>query len=71
MRSARTGEGQADRTTTLLLTLSEYGMFDAAPILVPPAVAVLFIGAPYQGTAGAIINLALTFDHRLINSVAG
>lgn len=70
MRRARRGEPQVDDTTTLLLTsLAGYGVVDAIPVLVPPAVATLFIGSPYGANADAVANLTLTFDHRLINGV--
>jgi pyruvate/2-oxoglutarate dehydrogenase complex dihydrolipoamide acyltransferase (E2) component len=44
---------------------------------VPPAVGVLFLGEPYNGLENntteiqmkRFVNLALTFDHRVINGV--
>ncbi|HEY3332893.1 MAG TPA: 2-oxo acid dehydrogenase subunit E2 [Capsulimonadaceae bacterium] len=70
MRAARKGLSQADDTTTLLLTtLMDYDIVDAVPILVPPAVAVLFIGSPHSVNGVMVATLTLTIDHRLINGI--
>jgi len=62
-------ESPDHRTTLVLSSLAAYGIVDADPVLTPPASAVLFIGAPYPTPAGAMINLVLTFDHRVVNGV--
>jgi pyruvate/2-oxoglutarate dehydrogenase complex dihydrolipoamide acyltransferase (E2) component len=53
-------------------SMSALGITNARPIVVYPAVATLFIGAPYfsmnkKGAVQKTANLVLTFDHRLIN----
>jgi pyruvate/2-oxoglutarate dehydrogenase complex dihydrolipoamide acyltransferase (E2) component len=81
LRKALAGETQAsDKTTLILSSLQKYDIVDATPILVPPAIGVLFIGSPYVGSpriglpdeqsTDLMLNMALTFDHRLINGVA-
>ncbi len=68
--AAREGEDQATAETQLLLTyMGAYDVLDAVPVLVAPAIAVLFIGATYEQNGKTLANLALTFDHRLINGV--
>ena len=73
---ARKGTDQADETVTLSLTnLQSYGIRDGLPVVVPPAMATLFLGEPHFGFAEkdgmpAIqtqVNLCLAFDHRLSN----
>ncbi|MCS7313822.1 MAG: 2-oxo acid dehydrogenase subunit E2, partial [Acidobacteria bacterium] len=41
----------------------------AIPVLVAPAVAVLFAGETFLVEGVPHVNLVLTFDHRLINGV--
>lgn len=70
IQRAREGEDQATETTQLLLTyMGPYEIVDAVPVLVAPAAAVLFIGSAYEQNGGLISNLALTFDHRLIQGI--
>ncbi|GMW01212.1 MAG: dihydrolipoamide acetyltransferase component of pyruvate dehydrogenase complex [Candidatus Hydrogenedentota bacterium] len=74
---AREGHDQAHRAVVhLSITgLHRYGIRSAVPVVVPPSVATLFVGAPYDAPVlrdGVIVlqktvNLALTFDHRIIN----
>lgn len=75
---ARTGKDQANEAVTISLTnMQSFGLRDAIPVVVPPAVATLFLGAPYNGLAPdsmeiklqRTVNLALTFDHRILNGV--
>ncbi len=67
---ARDGNDQADADTQLVLTyLGSYGITEAVPVLVQPAVGVLFIGATYPRDKSNWANLTLTFDHRHINGV--
>lgn len=75
---ARTGKDQANESVTISLTnMQSFGLRDAIPVVVPPAVATLFLGAAYNGIAPETmelklqrtVNLALTFDHRVLNGV--
>jgi len=75
---ARGGRDQANESVTLHLTnMQNFGLRDAVPVLVPPAMAVLFIGEVYNALdpeSSEIkmrrqCNLALTFDHRVVNGV--
>jgi 3-oxoacyl-(acyl-carrier-protein) synthase/pyruvate/2-oxoglutarate dehydrogenase complex dihydrolipoamide acyltransferase (E2) component/acyl carrier protein len=62
------GEDQSAGAPNLLLTdLAGHGIVDAVPVLVAPAAAVLFIGAPFGEDGALRFNLVLTFDHRLTN----
>jgi len=70
IKSAREGEDQAGADTHLLLTyMGSFGVVDAIPVLVSPAIAVLFIGSTYEQGGRTVANLVMTFDHRLINGV--
>lgn len=72
IRKARAGEDQADASIQLLLTyMGGYQMVDAIPVLVSPAVAILFAGEAFPIDGVPHVNLVLTFDHRLINGVGG
>jgi len=75
---ARNGIDQANESVTLSLTnMQAAGLRDAVPVVVPPSVATLFLGESYQGLDQESLelemkrfaNLALTFDHRVINGV--
>lgn len=76
----RTRHGQVDSKNRVSLSISSMGAYNvrsAIPIVVPPSVATLFIGAPYQlpdpkskdGGLIEVASLVLTFDHRWINGV--
>ena len=70
IKAARGGEDQAGADTHLLLTyMGAFGVIDAVPVLVSPAIAVLFVGATYEQNGRTVANLVMTFDHRLINGV--
>lgn len=70
IHAARDGDDQAGSDTHLLLTyMGSFGIIDAVPVLVSPAIAVLFIGATYEQNGRTLVNLVMTFDHRLINGV--
>ncbi len=72
VRKARAGEDQADASMQLLLTyMGGYQMIDAIPVLVAPAVGILFAGDTFDVDGVPHVNLVLTFDHRLINGVGG
>jgi pyruvate/2-oxoglutarate dehydrogenase complex dihydrolipoamide acyltransferase (E2) component len=75
---ARSGSDQVNESVTLSLTnMQSFGLRDAVPVVVPPSVATLFIGEVYNDLDPEATelklrrscNLALTFDHRLINGV--
>lgn len=77
---ARAGQDQAHEAVTLSLTnMQAFGLRDAVPVVVPPAIATLYLGEVYRGldpmaeepSLIQLANLALTFDHRLINGVGG
>lgn len=71
IRHALKNGDQAGETMQLMLTyLGGHGIRNATPVLCAPAIAVLFIGAPYPQGTEYHANLALTFDHRAINGVA-
>ncbi len=70
LRQARRGRDQAASDTQITISyLASHGVVNAIPVLVPPAAATLFVGAPYQFVDGKIGNLVLAFDHRSINGV--
>jgi pyruvate dehydrogenase E2 component (dihydrolipoamide acetyltransferase) len=75
---ARGGKDQATEATTISLTnMQSFGLRDAVPVVVAPGMATLFLGEVYRGidqtaetlTLRRYANLALTFDHRLLNGV--
>lgn len=75
---ARTGKDQASEAVTLSLTnMQSFGLRDAVPVVVPPSCATLFLGEVYNGLDQSVgelavrryANLALTFDHRILNGV--
>lgn len=76
---ARNGQDQANEAVTISLTnMQHFGLRQAVPVLVAPSVAVLFLGETYPALAYTetgevvtrkLVNLTLTFDHRLINGV--
>lgn len=76
----RTRHGEVVSKNRVPLSISSMGAYNvrsAIPIVVPPAIATLFIGAPYQqpdpkskdGGRMEVASLVLTFDHRWINGV--
>jgi 2-oxoisovalerate dehydrogenase E1 component len=76
----RTRHGAVDSKNRVPLTISSMGAYhvrSAIPIVVPPSLATLFIGAPYllpdpkskTGGTMEVASLVLTFDHRWINGV--
>ena len=75
---ARAGHDQADESVTISLTnMQGFGLRDAVAVVVPPGVATLFLGEPYNGLDQTVselrlqrcANMGVTFDHRLINGV--
>ena len=79
IEKARTGQDQAHEAVTVSLTNMQHAKLrDAVPVLVAPGVGVLFLGEVYNGLDNEVVdevklkrlvNLTLTFDHRLINGV--
>lgn len=78
LRRVRQGEADSkNRVSLTISSMSTYNVRSAVPVVVPPSLATLFIGAPYlapdpkskDGTTREVVSLALTFDHRWINGV--
>ncbi|MFP4166088.1 MAG: thiamine pyrophosphate-dependent enzyme [Opitutales bacterium] len=76
----RTRHGEVASKNRVPLTISSMGAYNvrsAIPVVVPPSVATLFIGAPHvlpdpkskDGGTMEVVSLVLTFDHRWINGV--
>lgn len=75
---ARTGKDQANESVTISLTnMQAAGLREAVPVVVPPAVATLFLGEVFNALDPAVteikvrrvVNLTLTFDHRVMNGM--
>lgn len=74
---AETREGRVDAVNAPLVisSLGAFGVRAAAPIVVPPSVATLFVGSAHYEAIGdgkktepaEVITLSLTFDHRVVN----
>jgi len=78
LRSTRHGEvASKNRVSLTISSMGAYNVRSAIPVVVPPSVATLFIGAPYQlpdpkskdGGNMEVVSLVLTFDHRWVNGV--
>jgi pyruvate dehydrogenase E2 component (dihydrolipoamide acetyltransferase) len=66
MRAAlRSGDQAADDTQILVSHVAEFGVVDAVPTLVAPAMSVFFLGTARSETG--LARVWMTFDHRLIN----
>ncbi|MFN8008994.1 MAG: 2-oxo acid dehydrogenase subunit E2 [Terriglobia bacterium] len=67
------GGDQSDASTQFIFTyLADSGITQAIPVLVAPAIGILFVGSPHPETHQGQkpdLNLTLTFDHRLINGI--
>jgi len=74
---AETRQGRVDAVNAPLVisSLGALGVRAAAPIVVPPSVATLFVGSAHYEAIGdgkknesaEVITLSLTFDHRVVN----
>jgi 2-oxoisovalerate dehydrogenase E1 component len=74
---AETRQGRVDAVNAPLVisSLGAFGVRAAAPIVVPPSVATLFVGSAHyeavgdgkKGESAEVITLSLTFDHRVVN----
>ncbi len=78
VRAARAGNPASKVRTPLILTsMGGFNVRSALPVVVPPAIATLFVGEahhdlrPGESGPGEWVNLCLSFDHRWINGVAG
>jgi 2-oxoisovalerate dehydrogenase E1 component len=78
LHRARQGEiDSKNRVSLTISSMSTYKVRSAIPVVVPPALATLFVGAPYltvdpkskDGSHREVVSLVLTFDHRWINGV--
>jgi 2-oxoisovalerate dehydrogenase E1 component len=71
----RTGRVDAMNAPLVISSLGGFGVRAAAPIVVPPSVATLFVGSAHYETIAdgkktapaEVITLSLTFDHRVVN----
>ena len=71
----RTGRVDAMNAPLVISSLGAFGVRAAAPIVVPPSIATLFVGSAHYETMGdgkksepvEVITLSLTFDHRVVN----
>jgi 2-oxoisovalerate dehydrogenase E1 component len=74
---AETRQGRVDAVNAPLVisSLGAFGVRAAAPIVVPPSVATVFVGSAHYEAIGdgkknesaEVITLSLTFDHRVVN----
>jgi len=80
INQARDGRDQAHEGVTVSLTnMQAYNIREAMAVVVPPGVATIFLGEPYNGLANdgpeiklqRSVNVGITIDHRLINGVGG
>ncbi|MGJ8637926.1 MAG: thiamine pyrophosphate-dependent enzyme [Opitutaceae bacterium] len=78
VKGVRHGEvASKNRVSLSISSMATYNVRSAIPIVVPPSIATLFIGAPYhlpdpkskEGATMEVISLVLTFDHRWVNGV--
>lgn len=71
VRQALEGEDQVNEQVPLHLNyVSSLEITQGNPVLVAPAIAVVFLGAPTGRDHDRKANLGVTFDHRLINGVS-
>lgn len=80
IKATKAGERQSkSRTPLIISSMSSYHIRSGSPIVVPPAMTVLFAGASFyehfstpQGPAlHEVISLCITFDHRWVNGAGG
>lgn len=75
--AVRGGRPQSKARTPLILTsMGGFSVRSAQPIVVPPAIATLFLGESFydpkpDGGGREVVHLDLSFDHRWINGAAG
>lgn len=72
---ARSGKDQAHEAVTVSLTnMQAFGLRDAIPVVVAPSMATIFLGETFRdideaGRLQKVVNVTMTFDHRLANGV--
>ncbi|MCC5840982.1 MAG: 2-oxo acid dehydrogenase subunit E2 [Opitutales bacterium] len=76
VKRVREGQSSSKAGTPLILTsMGGFGVRDALPVVVPPAIGTLFVGESHMDSTSAgeheVVSLCLSFDHRWINGVAG
>jgi pyruvate/2-oxoglutarate dehydrogenase complex dihydrolipoamide acyltransferase (E2) component len=75
VETTRAGRVDAMNAPVVISSLGAFGVRAAAPIVVPPSVGTLFVGAAHQEFSAngkktqtvEVITLSLTFDHRVVN----
>ena len=75
IEQTRTGRVDAMNAPVVISSLGAFGVRAGAPIVVPPSVATLFVGAAHtevmangkKNETAEVVTLSLTFDHRVIN----
>ena len=76
VHETRSGRVDAMNAPVVISSLGAFGVKAAAPIVVPPSVATLFVGTAHLETlpdgkkkkqSAEVITLSLTFDHRVVN----
>ncbi len=73
--STRSGRVDAMNAPVVISSLGAFGVRAAAPIVVPPSVATLFVGTAHneivangkKSGPAEVITLSMTFDHRVVN----
>ncbi len=73
--ATRSGRVDAMNAPVVISSLGAFGVRAAAPIVVPPSVATLFVGTAHneivangkKSSTAEVITLSLTFDHRVVN----
>jgi 2-oxoisovalerate dehydrogenase E1 component len=73
--ATRGGQVDAMNASIVISSLGAFGVRAAAPIVVPPSVGTLFVGAAHyelspngkKAQSVEVITLSLTFDHRVVN----
>lgn len=77
VEAVRKGQRRSKAGVPLILTsMGGFGVRDALPSVVPPAIGTLFVGEAHydfapDGQSAQVVSLCLSFDHRWINGVAG
>lgn len=72
---ARGGKDQAHEAVSVSLTnMQSAGLRNAIPVVVAPSMATIFLGEVFydwnpDGTRRKVVNLTMTFDHRLANGM--
>lgn len=80
VEQVRSGQVRSKASVPLILTsMGQFSVRDASPVVVPPAIATLFVGEAHldqrnpssgNGRPNEVVSLCLSFDHRWMNGVA-